>query len=61
MKLLFATSLVECLLYALLVRPPLAGDTVSIPLVAKRSFIGQLSNESDISERVKAATKTRTL
>ncbi|KAK6813470.1 hypothetical protein RU639_011204 [Aspergillus parasiticus] len=30
-KLLFATSLVECLLYALLVRPPLAGDTVSIP------------------------------
>ncbi|KAE8348923.1 hypothetical protein BDV28DRAFT_73623 [Aspergillus coremiiformis] len=30
-KLLFATSIVECLLYALLVRPPLAGDTSLIP------------------------------
>ncbi|KAE8383353.1 hypothetical protein BDV26DRAFT_137686 [Aspergillus bertholletiae] len=31
MKLLFATSLVECLLYALLVRPPLASDNSLIP------------------------------
>ncbi|KAF7594517.1 hypothetical protein BBP40_008964 [Aspergillus hancockii] len=30
-KLLFATSLVECFLYALLVRPPLAGDVSPVP------------------------------
>jgi ubiquitin carboxyl-terminal hydrolase 34 len=30
-RLLFATSLVECLLYALLVRPPLAGDAFLVP------------------------------
>ncbi|KAE8407660.1 hypothetical protein BDV37DRAFT_5930 [Aspergillus pseudonomiae] len=49
MKLLFATSLVECLLYALLVKPALAGDTALIP--DSTALVRQLLHLMEVGRR----------
>ncbi|KAE8149454.1 hypothetical protein BDV25DRAFT_156255 [Aspergillus avenaceus] len=56
-KLLFATSLVECLLYALLVRPPVADDTSLVPepsavvrQLLKLMDVGRHLSNSNLSE-----------